>query len=75
MTLIYLLAAILALAVYALTSKLGIITRVVIALLIFLIPAVLATVWIFMIGDKASPDAVTVQQNGEIQLSTDKKHP
>lgn len=52
MIFVYLLAAVAALIVYALTSRLGVTARIVVALLIFIIPSVSATVWVFMIGDK-----------------------
>lgn len=73
MILVYLSAAMAALAVYAVTARLGVITRVVVALLVFVIPSVSATVWVFMIGDRAPPDAVTVQPKSEISSSSDMK--
>ena len=73
MILVYLLAAVAALVVYAVTARLGIVARVVIALLVFTIPSVAATVWVYMIGDKAPPDAVTVQPKNEKPSSSDTK--
>lgn len=65
MILIYLLAAAAALAVYALMSRLGVGARVLLAFLVFLIPAVSITVWVVIKGDKAPPDAVTVYPSNE----------
>ena len=65
MILVYLLAFVAALIVFALTYQLGILARVLIALLVFAIPAALVTVWIIRVGDKAPPDAVTVSPKGE----------
>ena len=75
MILIYLLAAAAALAVYALTSRLGVGARVLLALLVFLIPTVSATAWVIIKGDKAPPDAVTVYPSNEKLTGPDEKKP
>lgn len=72
MIFVYLVAAIAALVVYALTFKLGATARVLIALLVFAIPAVSATIWIVVHGDQAPPDAVTVNPSGKKPSSTEK---
>ncbi len=65
MSLVYLISAVAALIVYGLTSRFGFTARVVITLLVFAVPSVTATVWVFMVGDKAPSDAVIVHPNGE----------
>jgi len=61
MILIYLVSAIAAIIAYLFTAKLNKISRIAIVLLIFGVPSVLTTAFVFFIGDKAPPNAVTVQ--------------
>lgn len=68
MIFVYLLAVVAALIVYASTYRLGHYTRMLIAIIVFIIPSVSVTVWIYMVGDKAPLDAVTVFPNGEISV-------
>lgn len=70
MMLVYLLAAVLALALYSVTARLGIVARAAIALLVFTIPSVAATVWVYVIGDKAPPDAEIVQPKDKMPFSS-----
>lgn len=72
MIVVFLLAAVAALVVYSFGSRFGFSTRTVIALLVFLIPSVSATLWVYMAGDKASPDALTVNQNSVKSTPTQK---
>jgi hypothetical protein len=65
MILFYLLAAVAALIGYAVTFRLGVPIRIMIALLIFIIPSVSLTILVFIVGDKAPPDAITVYPNGD----------
>jgi uncharacterized membrane protein len=63
MIFVYLLAAVVALFVYAATSRLGAGARVALALVVFAVPAVSVTLWVVIRGDKAPPGAVTVNPN------------
>jgi cytochrome bd-type quinol oxidase subunit 1 len=56
----YFLSAIIALLFYAFSSKLGINARVILALLIFAILAILVTILVIKIGDEAAPGSLTV---------------
>ena len=62
MILVFLLSGVAALVVYALTPSLGFSTRLVVAFLVFVIPSVLVTSWLYVVEDKATKDAVTVKQ-------------
>lgn len=73
MILVYLLAAVAALIVYAFTSRLDMSIRVVIALLVFAIPVVSITLLVVKTGDKAPPDAVTVHQSNETLPDSERK--
>lgn len=72
MILVYLLAAVAALIVYALTSRFGITVRIVIALLVFAIPSISVTVWVSIVGDNASPEAITVYPSGKKSIPSEK---
>ena len=63
MILLYLVAAALAALAYICAARFRGRTRVLIALLVFLIPSVGVTALVVMVGDRASPDAVTVHLN------------
>ena len=56
----YLLAALIALAVYVFTSRLGMNTRVISTLLVFVILVASITILMVKIGDKPAPDSVIV---------------
>lgn len=60
MVLIYLLFLVAGVVAFMLTGKLGLPTRIGAALAIFIIPSVLATLWLLKVGDKPPPDAGTV---------------
>ena len=59
--LVYTLAAVAALIAYIAGARLRPAVRTVVALLIFLVPAVGLTAWVFVLGDRAPPDAVSVE--------------
>jgi cytochrome bd-type quinol oxidase subunit 1 len=61
MIVLYLVFAGIALVVFACTSRMRRNLRMLTALLIFLIPSVGLTGWVVAVGDRAPPDAVTVQ--------------
>jgi uncharacterized membrane protein len=60
MILLYILAAMAGLVMYFLTFRLNNKRRFVLAILVFAIPAVVATVWVFVVGDQPKLGAVTV---------------
>jgi uncharacterized membrane protein len=60
MILLYILAAMAGLVMYFLTFRLNNKRRFVLAILVFAIPAVVATVWVFVVGDQPQLGAVTV---------------
>lgn len=46
--------------VFFLMGKFGLPIRVAIALAVFVIPSIVLTIWISRVGDKPSPDAITI---------------
>lgn len=64
MIFLYVAAAILAGIVYLMMSRSNRRARVIAALFVFLLFAVLATAWVAMIGDPAPAGAVTVSPSG-----------
>ena len=60
MILLYILFFVCGVIAFFVMSRLGIYMRVSIALAIFVIPSLVATLWIIKIGDKAPPDAITI---------------
>jgi hypothetical protein len=54
------LVAVAAVIAYALAARLRPRARIAIALLVFVVPCVGVTAFVFAVGDKAPPDAVTV---------------
>jgi hypothetical protein len=58
---IYLFAAIAAVVVYLLAARSRRTIRIAIALAVFVVPSAALTAWVFAVGDKAPPDAVTVR--------------
>lgn len=61
MIMLYLLAALAALVAYVVTARLRHLTRLSIALLVFVVPSATITVLVLAVGDKAPADAVTVR--------------
>jgi uncharacterized membrane protein (DUF485 family) len=65
MIFLYVLFLLFAVFSFVLTKKFGIVTRISIALAIFIISSIIATVWITKVGDKPPPDAKTIRTPGE----------
>jgi hypothetical protein len=64
MILLYALFFMLAVFTFAMTKKLGIIIRIAIALGVFIIPSIIATILVSRVGDKPPPDAKTIKVPG-----------
>lgn len=60
MIVFYLSVAALAFVTYFLTSRLNSTVRIAISILVFLIPALLLTGWLYHVGDSALPDSLIV---------------
>lgn len=57
---LYTLFLILGIAFYFLARNLNKKLRIIIAILIFIVPSIIATIWIIQVGDKPPPDAITI---------------
>jgi ACR3 family arsenite efflux pump ArsB len=64
MILLYVLFLVLAVLSFAVTNKFSIIVRIAIALGIFVIPSIIATMWVSKVGDKPPPDSRTIKGPG-----------
>jgi ABC-type thiamin/hydroxymethylpyrimidine transport system permease subunit len=69
MILLYVLFFLVGVVVFLLTPKLALIARLGIALGVFLLPSIVATIWIIKVGDKAPSDARTIYPAPEAQPS------
>ncbi|HSB02737.1 MAG TPA: hypothetical protein VLE49_18965 [Anaerolineales bacterium] len=67
MVLLYVLFFVAGVVTFLITGRLGLPVRVGVALAIFIVPSILATLWLLKIGDKPPPDARTVYPQGTIQ--------
>lgn len=45
---------------FFLMEKFGVPVRIAVALVVFIVPSIVATVWIVRVGDKPPPDAITI---------------
>jgi hypothetical protein len=62
MLLSYLIFLVLAIVVFLLGRRWPFWARSIVALMVFLVPSAVATVWVAKVGDSAPPGAITIQE-------------
>lgn len=71
MILLYVFFLALGIVTFVIAARLGFPARIVLALAAFIVPSLLATLWLSRIGDRAPPDSRTIYPDATIEKPKD----